>query len=77
MPNSLITAATEAASSDASPKNLKIDPELHRRLKVEAAARGVSLQALTEAALAVGLAAPELSQTLAKALEAANKEGTQ
>lgn len=57
-------------------KNLKIDPDLHRRLKIEAATRGVSLQALTEAALAVGLAAPELSQTLANALAPNTNEGT-
>lgn len=38
------------------PKNLKIDAQVHRRLKVEAATRGVSLQILTETALLVGLA---------------------
>lgn len=37
------------------PKNLKIDPAMHRQLKVEAATRGVSLQTLTEMALMVGL----------------------
>jgi predicted HicB family RNase H-like nuclease len=37
------------------PKNLKIDPVIHRQLKVEAATRGVSLQTLTEMALMIGL----------------------
>ena len=46
-------------------KSLKIDAEMHRRLKIEAASRGVSIQQLTEAALALGLAAPALAQTLA------------
>jgi len=53
-------------------KNLKLDPELHRRLKIEAARRGVSLQVLTEAALVVGLAAPELGQTLTENVRASN-----
>lgn len=49
----LTPACAEAAGE---PKSLKIDPQVHRRLKVEAATRGVSLQILTETALLVGLA---------------------
>lgn len=40
-------------------KNLKIDPELHRRLKVQAAKTNHSIRELVEAALRVFLAKEE------------------